>query len=172
MKKLLRMLPLWVACFCLEALADVPAATTLAPMIPMSASAIQSPATAPVTATHSCAEIKAFKDGLHKAINDALHYPHAMAQHPVVGVTSIAYEYFGGKVRDVRITMRSGDETLDRTALAAVKTADYASISPHIDDAPIKDLVIIIFDNTGELDHEPMKKKAKADQDAAEACEH
>lgn len=170
MKLLSGLSVLLVSSLCLEVLADVPAVTTPAPVIPAPASATQPPAAAPATQAHSCAEIKAFKDGLHKAINDALRYPHAVAQHPVVGVTNIAYEYFDGKVRDARITMRSGNAMLDRTALAAVKGADYASISPRIDDEPIKDLVIIIFDNTGDMDHEPMKQKAKADQDAAEDC--
>lgn len=149
----------------------VPAVATRATEVrAMPAAAIETPAAAPTAPAHSCAEVKAFKDRLHKAINDALKYPHAMSLHPVVGVTNIAYEYFDGKPRNVRITMRSGDEMLDRTALAAVTDADYASVSPRIDDEPIKDLVIIIFDNTGETDHEPMKKKAKAEQDAAEAC--
>lgn len=155
------------------AAASVPAAATeAAPVRAIPTSAIAAPATAPAAPAHSCAEIKAFKDRLHKAINAALKYPHAMSQHPVVGVTSIAYEYFDGQVRDARITMRSGDEMLDRTALEAVTEADYASIPSPIDDEPIHDLVIIIFDNTGESDHEPMKKKARDQQDAAEACQH
>lgn len=174
MKPMLRVLPAMALCICLDARADVPVAATQAAaaptVLPMSASAIGVPAATPAFPAHSCAEIKAFKDRLHKAINAALKYPHAMSQHPVVGVTNIKYRYFDGKARDVRITMKSGDETLDRTALAAVTDADYASISPRIDDKPIDDLVIIIFDNTGEMDHEPMKKKARAQQDAAEAC--
>lgn len=172
MKPILRILPAMVLCIGLDALADAPAAATqaaAATVLPIPASAIAPPAAAPPPA-HSCAEIKAFKNRLHKAIDAALKYPHAMSMHPVVGVTNIAYQYFDGKVRNVRITMHSGDEMLDRTALAAVTDADYASISPRIDDEPVDDLVIIIFDNTGETDHEPMKKKAKAQQDAAEAC--
>ena len=187
MGKALRLLPVLGLLVCLPAHADdpapvptsapaaasAPAIGTRAPTVQaIPASAIEAPAAAPTAPEHSCAEIKAFKDQLHKAIDAALKYPHAMSQHPVVGVTNIAYEYFDGEVRDVRITMRSGDEMLDRTALAAVTDADYASISPRIDDEPIHDLVIIIFDNTGETDHEPMKKKAKAQQDAAEACIH
>ena len=153
--------------------ASAPAAEARAPTVQaIPASAIAAPAAAPAAPAHSCAEIKAFKDQLHKAIDAALKYPHAMSQHPVVGVTNISYEYFDGKVRNVRITMYSGDETLDRTALAAVKEADYASIQSPIDDEPIQDLVIIIFDNTGESDHAPMKKKARDQQDAAEACGH
>ncbi len=171
MKLLLRVLPALVLCVCLDASADAPAPVTQAPPVePIPASAIAAPAAAPAAPAYSCAEIKAFKDRLHKAIDTALKYPHAMSQHPVVGVTNIKYQYFGGKVRDVRITMKSGDEALDRIALAAVTDADYASISPRIDDLPIDDLVIIIFDNTGETDHESMKNKAKQQQDAAEAC--
>ena len=179
MRQPLRLLPLLGLSVCLPGFADDPApAVQAAPAVatratevrPIPASAIDAPAAAPTTPVHSCTEVKAFKDRLHKAINDALKYPHAMSLHPVVGVTNIAYEYFDGKPRNVRITMHSGDATLDRTALAAVTEADYAAISPRIDDMPIQDLVIIIFDNTGETDHEPMKKKAKAEQDAAEAC--
>ena len=179
MRPPLRLLPILGLSVCLPGFAGdptpaaqaVPAVATRATEAqPMPAAAIGAPAASPAAPAHSCAEIKAFKDRLHKAINDALKYPHAMSMHPVVGVTSIAYEYFDGKPRDVRITMKSGDEMLDRTALEAVTGADYASISPRIDDEHIQDLVIIIFDNTGELDHEPMKKKAKAQQDAAEAC--
>ena len=114
----------------------------------------------------------AFKDRLHKAIDAALKYPHTLSQHPVVGVTNISYEYYDGRVRNVRISMYSGDKTLDRVALAAVKQADYASIPSPIDDEPIDDLVIIIFDNTGESDHAPTNKKAQDQQDAAAACAH
>ena len=187
MGNMLRLLPVLGLMACLSAYADgsVPAPTSApspasasaaearAPTVQaIPASAIAEPAATPATPMHTCAEIKAFKDQLHKAIDAALKYPHAMSQHPVVGVTNIAYEYFDGKVRNVRITMHSGDEMLDRTALAAVMDADYTSISPRIDDEPIHDLVIIIFDNTGETDHEPMKKKARDQQDAAEACDH
>lgn len=171
MKLILRALSALALCVCLDAAADAPAVVTQAPPVAsIPAAAIGAPAATPVVPAHSCAEIKAFKDQLHKAIDAALKYPHAMSQHPVVGVTNIKYQYFDGKVRNVRITMNSGDAMLDRTALAAVTDADYASITPRIDDESIDDLVIIIFDNTGETDHEPMKNKAKRQQDDAEAC--
>src|SRR5690348_11322868 len=120
MRQPLRLLPLLALSICLPGFADdaapaaqaIPAVVTRATEVhPIPASAIEAPVATPTAPAHSCAEVKAFKDRLHKAINDALKYPHAMSLHPVVGVTNIAYDYFDGKPRNVRITMRSGDET-------------------------------------------------------------
>lgn len=132
-----------LAC-CLVARADDPAPAPVAGTV--SAPAVTT-ATGP---THSCTEMKAFKDKLHQVITDALRYPHALALHPVVGVTNVSYDYFAGKVSNVRISMASGDKMLDRTAVAAVKSADYASITPRIDDQLIHDVVIVIYDNTSD----------------------
>lgn len=163
MKNLLRALPLLALLGCPMLFADTPAADQPVDATPAPAATSTS---APV---HTCAEVKDFKDQLHKAINDALKYPHAVAQHPVVGVTNVEYEYYDGKVQNVRVTMASGDAMLDRSALNAVKDADYATISPRIDDEVIHDLVIIVFDNTGEMDSHT-KKDAKKKQAAAEDC--
>ncbi|MFI4968533.1 MAG: hypothetical protein ACHQAU_07360 [Gammaproteobacteria bacterium] len=120
---------------------------------------------------HSCAEVKAFKDKLHKAIDTALKYPRVLSLHPMVGVTSIAYDYVSGGVEDVHITMWSGEADLDRIALAAVKDADYSSITPRIDDERIHDVVIIIYDNTGDPDNTDVKKGRKARDIAAARCD-
>lgn len=154
MRSLLRSLPLLAMCLCLPALADAPPPVT------------QAPATVAAPA-HSCAEIKALKDKLHKAIDAALKYPRVLSLHPMVGVTSVAYDYADGSVEDAHITMWSGEADLDRIALAAVKNADVAGITPRIDDERIHDVVIIIYDNTGDPDNADAKKGKKA-QDAAE----
>lgn len=140
---------------CMSVMADAPPPATQA------AASVATPA-------HSCAEIKAFKDKLHKAIDTALKYPRMLALHPLVGVTSIAYDYVDGSVEDAHITMWSGEADLDRIALAAVKNADVASITPRIDDERIHDVVIIIYDNTGDPDNADVKKGKKA-RDIAEA---
>ena len=153
MRSLLCALSLLV--ICVPALADAPSPATQA-------------AAAGVAPAHSCAEIKAFKDKLHKAIDTALKYPRVLSLHPLVGVTSIAYDYVDGGVEDVHITMWSGEADLDRIALTAVKNADYASITPRMDDERIHDVVIIIYDNTGDPDNIDAKKGRKA-RDMAEA---
>ena len=133
-----------------------------------------SPVPAATSATlpvHSCAEIKAFKDKLHKAIDAALKYPRMLSLHPLVGVTSVAYDYVDGGVEDVHITMYSGEADLDRIALAAVKNADVASITPRIDDERIHDVVIIIYDNTGDPDNADVKKGKKARDIAKSKCD-
>jgi TonB family protein len=138
MKKMLPVLTLSLLPCGMAAYADIPAAsTTPAP----------SATTAPM---HPCSEMKAFKDRLHQVITDALRYPHALALHPVVGVTNVSYDYFAGQVSNVRISMASGDKMLDRVAVAAVKSADYSSIRPRIDDQLIHDVVIVIYDNTSD----------------------
>lgn len=166
MKDLLRASPLLGLLICTGVFGGQPETQQAADM-----TAAPAPVSTPAPA-HSCAELKAFKDQIHKAINAALKYPHELVKHPITGVTSIAYDYMDGHVSNVRITMNSGDETLDRVAVTAVKEADYASINPRIDDQTIHDLVIIVFDNTGELDHEAAMKSAKKKQPAAECGEH
>ena len=146
---------LFSLCLCMPALADVPPSATQAPVV------------AAVPA-HSCAEIKALKGKLHKAIDAALKYPRMLSLHPLVGVTSVAYDYADGGLEDVHITMYSGEADLDRIALSAVKNADVASITPRIDDERIHDVVIIIYDNTGDPDNTDVKKGRKA-RDIAEA---
>ena len=94
-----------------------------------------------------------------------------LSLHPMVGVTSIAYDYVSGGVEDVHITMWSGEADLDRIALAAVKDADYSSITPRIDDERIHDVVIIIYDNTGDPDNTDVKKGRKARDIAAARCD-
>lgn len=163
MKDLLRASPLLGLLICSSVFGDQSQTEQ-----PADVSAAPPPTSIP-TPAHSCAELKAFKDAMHKAINDALKYPHELVKHPTTGVTSVAYDYADGQVSNVRITMFSGDEMLDRVALTAVKDADYASISPRIDDQTIHDLVIIVFDNTGELDHEAAMKGAKKKQAATDA---
>jgi hypothetical protein len=118
---------------------------------------------------HSCKEIKAFKLQLHEAITAALKYPHELALHPLTGVTYVAYDYLDGHVSNAHITMYSGDGTLDRIAVAAVEDADYASITPQLDGEKIHDLVIVVFDNTGESEHSSAAKSAKKKQAAADA---
>jgi len=147
-------LPLLGLCLCAPAFADDPS--------------VQYPDSASAAPAHSCRELKAFKDQLHKAIDAALKYPHALALHPLVGVTSVAYDYVNGSVEDVHLTMSSGEADLDRIALAAVKNADYAAITSRIDDERIHDVVIIIYDNTGDPDNADVKK-GKKQQDAAES---
>jgi outer membrane biosynthesis protein TonB len=154
MRNPLRGLPLLGLCICLPAFADLPS--------------MQQPDGATAAPAHTCQELKAFKDQLHKAIDAALKYPHVLSLHPLVGVTSVTYDYANGSVDNVRITMFSGEADLDRIALAAVKNADYAAITPRIDDERIHDVVIIIYDNTGDPDNADAKKGKKA-QDAAES---
>lgn len=147
-------------CLCLPAMADVPPPTAQ-PDIPAAA----------LAPAHSCSEIKAFKDKLHKAIDAALKYLRMLSLHPLVGVTSIAYDYVDGGVEDVHITMYSGEADLDRIALAAVKDADYASITPRMADERIHDVVIIIYDNTGDPDNADVKKGRKARDIAESKCD-
>jgi outer membrane biosynthesis protein TonB len=158
MRSLVRGLPLLSLCLCLPALADVPPSVTQA-------------ATPVATPVHSCAEIRAFKDKLHKAIDAALKYPRTLSLHPLVGVTSIAYDYADGNIEDAHITMWSGEADLDRLALAAVKNADVAGITPRIDDERIHDVVIIIYDNTGDPDNADVKKGKKAQDIAESKCD-
>jgi len=148
MGTVLRLLPFLGLMACLTAYADgpVPAPAPVLASNPAPTAATFSTA-APL---HPCSEMRAFKDRLHQAITDALRYPHALALHPVVGVTDVSYDYFAGQVSNVRISMASGDKMLDRVAVAAVKNADYASIKPRIDDQVIHDVVIVIYDNTSD----------------------
>lgn len=154
MSSLLRGLPLLGFWLCLPVFADVPA--------------MQQPDASAAASAHSCQELKAFKDRLHEAIDAALKYPHALALHPLVGVTSVAYDYVDGGVDNVHVTMSSGEADLDRIALAAVKEADYAAITPRIDDERIHDVVIIIYDNTGDPDN-AIARNGRKQQDAAAA---
>lgn len=134
------------------ATADVPAATT---------------APRPDVASpprYRCAEIKEFKDTLHKLINAALRYPQALLYRPVTGVTSVAYKYRDGHVLDVRIIMASGDPILDRSALNAVKNADYASVANVLVGQTLHDVVIVVYDNTGEVDQAEQENRARKGQ--------
>lgn len=115
----------------------------------------------------SCADIKAFKDKMHAAVDAALVYPAELKFHPTAGVTIVTYDYQDGRTENPHITQWSGDGRLDRAALKAVKTADFASIRPGIGHTHIHDAVIIVFDNSSNIDknaaEQPKKKGLAAD---------
>jgi len=125
-----------------SAAAAKPASTaTVAP-------AVSSTAPKPAaTDAPSCDDIKIFKDKMHTAVDAALKYPAELKFRPTSGVTFVAYEYQDGHTENVHITQWSGDGRLDRAAVAAVKNADFSSITPGIGHKHIHDVVIIIFDN-------------------------
>ena len=157
---------LCLAPFCLVAYADSPAGTTAAAPIVVSVPAAVSiafPAPAPKPA-HSCAEIKAFKAKLHRLIDAALKYPQQLLERPATGVTSVAYDYLDGRVEDVHITMASGDAMLDRAALNAVKNADYRKVAEGITGQTLHDVVIIVYDNTGQVDLEAQENRTRHQQ--------
>lgn len=149
---------LWVLLSTGIAYADIPAPTSA----PVAVSAII-PAPAPKPA-HSCAEIKAFKDKLHRLIDAALKYPQQLLERPATGVTSIAYDYLDGRVEDVHITMASGDAMLDRAALNAVKNADYGAVAHGLTGQTLHDVVIIVYDNTGQVDQVEQENRARHQQ--------
>lgn len=149
---------LWVLLSTDIAYADIPAPTSA----PVAVSAII-PAPAPSPA-HSCAEIKAFKDKLHRLIDAALKYPQQLLERPATGVTSIAYDYLDGRVEDVHITMASGDAMLDRAALNAVKNADYGAVAQGLTGQTLHDVVIIVYDNTGQVDQVEQENRARHQQ--------
>jgi TonB family protein len=155
-------------CMAAPALADVPPQTAAAAAVTAAAA---SPATqpAPASATSvmpapiTCQELKAFKDKLHKAIDAALQYPAELSFHAAEGVTIVGYDYQDSKVSGVHITQPSNDSRLDRTALKAVKNADYASITPGIGPLKIHDSVIIIFDNSANSEKGVAEQKQQQD---------
>lgn len=149
---------LWILLSAGTAYADVPAAASVP-------AAVSAAITAPVTRpAHSCAEIKAFKAKLHKLIDAALKYPQELQFRPATGVTSVAYEYWDGRVDDVRITMGSGDAMLDRAALNAVKNADYGIVAHGFSGQSLHDVVIIVYDNTGQVDQAEQENHARHQQ--------
>lgn len=115
---------------------------------PPAAASAPAPVTAPVHAEPTCEDIKTFKDKMHAAVDAALKYPPELRFHPAAGVTFVAYEYQDGRTEEVHITQWSGDSRLDRAAVAAVKNADFASITPGIGHQRLHDVVIIIYDNS------------------------
>lgn len=112
----------------------------------------------------SCAEIKAFKGKLHKLIDAALKYPPQLLERPATGVTSVAYDYLDGRVERVHITMGSGDAMLDRAALNAVRNADYGSVAQGFTHQMLHDVVIIVYDNTGQVDLEAQENRTRHQQ--------
>jgi len=117
----------------------------------------------------SCDEIKAFKDKMHAAVDAALKYPAELKFRPTAGVTIVTYDYQDGRTLDPHITQWSGDGRLDRAALNSVKDADFASITPGIGHAHIHDAVIIVFDNSANIDKNTAEHEKKKDP-AAERC--
>ena len=124
-------------------------------------------------ATISCQEIKAFKDKLHVAINAALRYPAELSFQVTQGVTIVGFDYQDGKVSEVHITQPSNDGRLDRTAVNAVKNANYASITPGIGPVKLHDSVIIVFDNSANSEKNVAEQKKKDDKDdqAKDSCD-
>lgn len=118
-----------------------PAATLNTPV------AASTTATVPAHAEPTCEDVKVFKDKMHAAVDAALKYPAELKFHPTAGVTFVAYEYQDGSTENVHITQWSGDGRLDRAAVAAVKNANFAAITPGIGHTRIHDVVIIIYDN-------------------------
>lgn len=149
---------LWILLGTGIAYADMPAPTSASAAVSV---VVPAPATKPA---HSCAEIKAFKSKLHKLIDAALKYPQQLLERPATGVTSIAYDYLDGQVEDVHITMASGDEMLDRAALNAVKNADYGSVTRGLTGQTLHDVVIIVYDNTGQVDQVEQENRARHQQ--------
>ena len=85
---------------------------------------------------------------MHAAVDAALRYPAELKFMPAAGVTFVAFEYQDGRTENVHVTQSSGDHMLDRAAVAAVKNADFASITPNIVHWRIQDVVIVVFDNS------------------------
>jgi outer membrane biosynthesis protein TonB len=117
----------------------------------------------------SCVEIKAFKDKMHAAVDAALRYPAELKFRPTAGVTIVTYDYQDGRTENPHITQWSGDGRLDRAALKAVKDADFASIRPRIGHTHIHDAVIIVFDNSANMDKNAAEQPKKKDP-AADPC--
>lgn len=107
---------------------------------------------------------------MHAAVNAALKYPAELKFMPAAGVTFVAYEYQDGRTENVHITQSSGDHMLDRAAVAAVKNADFTSITPNISHWRIQDVVIIIFDNSRDTG-EKNAKEWPTKQPPAPVCE-
>lgn len=180
-------------CIAAAAWADTPVpATAAAPAIASVAPAASSaavPASAPPSATSvppqtsgtasasdaysvktpNCEEIKAFKAKMHAAVDDALKYPADLKFEPAAGVTIVTYDYEDGRTLNPHITQWSGDGRLDRAALNAVKNADFASITPGIGHQHIHDAVIIVFDNSANIDKNAAEQPKK-NAAAAEPC--
>lgn len=158
--------------------ADAPAAASTAAPASAPPSATSAPPQTSGTAsasdvyavkTPSCEEIKAFKSKMHAAVDDALKYPADLKFEPAAGVTIVTYDYEDGHTLNPHITQWSGDGRLDRAALNAVKNADFASITPGIGRQHIHDAVIIVFDNSANIDKNAVEQPKKKDP-AAEPC--
>lgn len=149
---------LWILLSAGAVYAAVPAATSA----PIAVSAAVPPATS--RRAHNCAEIRAFKVKLHKLIDAALKYPQQLLERPATGVTSVAYDYQDGRVDNVHITMASGDAMLDRAALNAVKNADYGIVAHGFSGQSLHDVVIIVYDNTGQVDQAEQENHARHQQ--------
>ena len=149
---------LWILLSTGAAYADAPVPTS-APV----AVSVPIPAAAPKPA-YSCAELRAFKAKLHKLIDAALKYPQQLLERPATGVTSVAYDYQDGRVDNVHITMASGDAMLDRAALNAVKNVDYGRVAQGLAGQSVHDVVIIVYDNTGQLDQAEQENRTRHQQ--------
>jgi len=144
--------------------APAPASTPVAPAAATAAGAVAD------VMNPTCADIKAFKDKMHAAVDAALVYPAELKFHPTAGVTIVTYDYQDGRTQDPHITQWSGDGRLDRAALKAVKNADFASIRPGIGHTHIHDAVIIVFDNSSNIDKNAAEAPQKKKDPAAEPC--
>lgn len=107
---------------------------------------------------------------MHAAVDTALKYPAELKFRPASGVTIVTYDYQDGRTEDAHITQWSGDGRLDRAALNAVKDADFASITPGIGHKRIHDAVIIVFDNSANVDKN-VAEHQKKDPATKEQCD-
>lgn len=117
---------------------------------PGAATAATPAAAAPPAAALHCSDWERLRTEIHRAIYAALKYPAQARYYASTGVTAVEYDYYNGQVSDVHMTTSSGDRMLDRVALAAVRNAAYPS-APAFANKPIRDVVYVIFDNTGRL---------------------
>jgi protein TonB len=126
--------------------AAAPPAATGTPSV-ASAPVVAAAEAPPADTEPTCEELKSFKAKMHAAVDAALKYPATLKFKPAAGVTIVTYDYQDGQAKNAHITQWSGDGRLDRSALAAVTDADFASITPGIGHKRIHDVVIIVFDN-------------------------
>lgn len=138
------------------------AATTSQPQAPTTTA--PAPSAQAVVTDPSCEDIKVFKDKMHAAVDAALKYPAELRFRPAAGVTFVAYEYQDGRTDNVHITQWSGDGRLDRAAVAAVKNANFAAITPGIGHRRIHDVVIIIYDNSKDEEGKNAKEQSNKKQ--------
>ena len=107
--------------------APEPAQSALEPMPEkkMAAAAIQAKA-APVPEKQPPANMTpGFRDEVRAAVQAAVIYPMAARMAHVTGRAQVEFDYLDGVPSDARITVSSGNDLLDRAALAAVRMASY-----------------------------------------------